>query len=156
MNWSFTVVGDVPPDVMTRTSTAPGVSVAGDTAVIDVEELTTTPVAGVAPKLTLAPLMKLVPVMVTDVPPPVGDFQPALPVTAEAGIQAHQGAAAAVGRVAGDDVAQPLGVERVAVGRVVNGLAGVAVQLGLGVKALHVADATTQEDPDDRARLRPL
>src|SRR5438552_17212201 len=57
---------------MTRTSTAPGVSVAGDTAVIDVEELTTTPVAGVAPKLTLAPLMKLVPVMVTDVPPPVG------------------------------------------------------------------------------------
>ena len=72
MNWSPATAGDVPPEVVTRTCTAPGVIVAGDTAVIDVEEFTTTPVAAVAPNATVAPLMKLVPVIVTDVPPSVG------------------------------------------------------------------------------------
>ena len=33
-------------------------------------------------------------------------------------------------------------------------LAGVAVQLRLGVEALDVADAAAEEDPDDRLRLR--
>ena len=36
---------------------------------MDVPELTTTPVAAVPPKLTVAPLIKFVPVIVTDVPP---------------------------------------------------------------------------------------
>ena len=71
MNWSPATSADVPPDVVTWTCTAPGVTVAGDTAVIDVAELTTTPVAATPPKSTVAPVMKLVPVIVTVVPPPV-------------------------------------------------------------------------------------
>src|SRR5437016_5135117 len=66
------VFADVPPEVVTCTSTVPGVSVAGEVAEIDVAELTSTPVAATPPKSTVAPLMKLVPVIVTDVPPPVG------------------------------------------------------------------------------------
>ena len=66
-------MGDVPPDVVTRTSTVLGGEIVpGDVAVIDVELTTVTPVAAVAPNATVAPLMKLVPVIVTDVPPPVG------------------------------------------------------------------------------------
>src|SRR5262245_9323512 len=58
---------------MTRTSATPGVIVAGDVAVSDVGELTTTPVARfVGPKRTVAPVTKFVPVIVTDVPPVVG------------------------------------------------------------------------------------
>src|SRR6516225_8036564 len=57
----------VPPPVVTVTSTVPvpgglvAVSLVGDTNV--------TPVAAFAPKLTVAVLVKLVPVMVTAVPP---------------------------------------------------------------------------------------
>src|SRR5438874_5872539 len=69
---SATVFVDVPPDVVTITSTVPGERVAGDTAVIDVAELTVTVAEAVAPKATVAPLMKFVPVIATDVPPPVG------------------------------------------------------------------------------------
>src|SRR5438477_5952027 len=65
-------LGDVPPAVVTRTSTVPVVTVPGDVAVIDVELTTVTLVAGVAPNATVAPVMKLVPVIVTDVPPPEG------------------------------------------------------------------------------------
>src|SRR5437660_1420229 len=72
VNWSPETVGDVPPEVITRTLTTPGVRVDGETAVIEVGELTTTPVAAVVPKLTEAPVMKLVPVIVIDVPPPDG------------------------------------------------------------------------------------
>jgi len=59
-------------EFVTRTSTGPTVIVAGDVAVMDVAELTTTPVAAVAPKLTVEPKVKKVPVIVTDVPPAVG------------------------------------------------------------------------------------
>jgi hypothetical protein len=65
-------MAEVPAVVVTRTFTAPGVMVDGEVAVIDVAEFTVTPVAAVAPNATVAPLMKFVPVIVTDVPPAVG------------------------------------------------------------------------------------
>src|SRR6266849_6605530 len=71
VNWSAGVVGDVPPGVVTLTSAVPG-QCAGDVAVIEVAELTTTPVAGKPPKLTLESAVKLVPVIVTGVPPASG------------------------------------------------------------------------------------
>ena len=55
--------------MVTDTSVAPGVTVAGDTTVIDVGELTTTDVPLSVPNLTVAPVTKPVPVMVTVVPP---------------------------------------------------------------------------------------
>ena len=70
VNWSAAEVADVPPGVVTVTSTVP--VPAGDVAVIWVGELTVKPVAGVAPKLTAVAAVKLVPVMVTLVPPVVG------------------------------------------------------------------------------------
>ena len=57
---------------VTLTSTVAGVSVAGDGTVIDVDELTTTPLAVVRPNLTVEAAVKFVPVIATDVPPPVG------------------------------------------------------------------------------------
>ena len=60
----------MPPPVVTVTSTVP--VPAGDVAVIWVAELTVKPVAGVAPKFTALAPVKLVPVIVTVVPPPVG------------------------------------------------------------------------------------
>ena len=60
-----------------------------------------------------------------DVLPPVADLQPALAVFPEAGVQAHQDLAAAVRRVARDDVFELLRVEGVLVGRAVDRLAGV-------------------------------
>ncbi len=60
----------MPPPVVTVTSTVP--VPAGDVAVIWVAELTVNPAAGVAPKFTALAPVKLVPVIVTDVPPPVG------------------------------------------------------------------------------------
>ena len=45
---------------------------AGAVAVIEVAEWTVTPVAAVVPKVTPVAPVKLVPVMVTEVPPPVG------------------------------------------------------------------------------------
>src|SRR5205085_7302717 len=80
---SATATGDVPPGVLvTRTFTVPGVSVAGESAVMLVELTTTTLTAAVAPNATVAPLMKLVPVIVTDVPPPVGPLFGLTDVTA--------------------------------------------------------------------------
>jgi hypothetical protein len=62
----------VPPAVVAVTSTVPA-DPAGDVAVIEVEEMTVTPVAAVPPKLTVvAPMMKPVPVIVTVVLPDVG------------------------------------------------------------------------------------
>ena len=72
----------MPPKVVTLTSTTPGVTVAGDTAVIEVVELTVTLVADTPPNVTVAPLMKLVPVMITDVPPAVGPDVGLIDVTA--------------------------------------------------------------------------
>ncbi len=70
MNWSAAVVADVPPDVVTLTSTVP--APAGEVAVIEVEETTVTPTAAVAPNVTAVAPDKLVPVIVTVVPPPPG------------------------------------------------------------------------------------
>ena len=61
----------MPPGVVMVTSTIPAVP-AGETAVIDVEEFTTTPVAALAPNLTVELLVNPVPVMVTEVPPTSG------------------------------------------------------------------------------------
>ena len=70
MNWSAAEIADVPPAVVTRTSTVP--VPAGDVAVIEVAELTVKPAAGVAPKVTTVAPLRLVPVIVTDVPPGAG------------------------------------------------------------------------------------
>ncbi len=55
---------------VTTTVTAPA-AWAGVVAVMEVELTTVTPVAAVPPKLTVAPVAKFVPVMVTGVPPVV-------------------------------------------------------------------------------------
>jgi hypothetical protein len=68
--WSFSVVAEVPPAVLTVRSTVP--VPAGETAVIEVLELTTTPLAAAVPNVTLAPAAKFVPVIVTLVAPAVG------------------------------------------------------------------------------------
>jgi len=62
----------VPPAVVTVTLTVPVPG--GETAVIDSAEFTLTIDAGtgVEPKLTLLPLVKFVPVIVTSVPPASG------------------------------------------------------------------------------------
>jgi len=62
----------VPPDAVTITSATPGVSVAGETAVIENAEFTVTVVADTPPKVTVEPVVKLVPAMTTEEPPPVG------------------------------------------------------------------------------------
>ena len=69
MNWSAASVGEVPPVVVTLTSTVP--VPAGDVAVICVAELTVKLVAAVAPKVTAVAPVNPVPVIVTDVPPVV-------------------------------------------------------------------------------------
>ena len=61
----------VPPGVVTATSTAP-TEPAGVVAVIEVALTTVTPVAAAPPNVTAGAPVKLVPVMVTDVPPAVG------------------------------------------------------------------------------------
>src|SRR5579863_756567 len=73
VNWSPLEVAEVPPAVVTVTSTVPADS-AGEVAVIVVPLTTETPVAAVPPKETVAGEAKLVPVMVTDVPPEVGPW----------------------------------------------------------------------------------
>jgi hypothetical protein len=70
VNWSAGDVADVPPAVVTVTSTVP--VPAGDVAVIEVAELTVKVVALVAPNFTAVAPVRLVPVMATDVPPVVG------------------------------------------------------------------------------------
>ena len=63
----------------TVTSTVP--LPAGEDAVIDVAELTVTPVAAVVPNLTVSPDAKPVPVIVTLVLPAVGPLVGAMPDT---------------------------------------------------------------------------
>jgi hypothetical protein len=64
------VVVDVPPGVVTVTTTVAALS-AGSTAVMEVAEFTVTAVAAVDPNLTVDPLTNPVPMMVTLVPPAV-------------------------------------------------------------------------------------
>ena len=84
MNWSAAEVADVPPVVVTVTSTVP--VPAGEVAVIDVAEFTVKPVALVAPNLTAVAPVKLVPVIVTLVPPAVGPAVGEIEVTVGAAI----------------------------------------------------------------------
>ena len=70
MNWSAAEVAEVPPVVVTLTSTT--LVPAGDVAVIEVAELTMKPVAEAAPNVTVVAPVKLVPVIVTVVPPVAG------------------------------------------------------------------------------------
>lgn len=84
MNWSAVLVADVPEPSVTVTSTAPPVC-AGEVAVIDVVPFTLTLVASVVPKLTDAVFVKLVPVIVTVVPPEVDPVPGVTPVNVGAG-----------------------------------------------------------------------
>ena len=77
-------VADVPPAVVTVTSTVP--VPAGLVAVIVVPLTTVTPVAAEVPKFTAVALPKSVPEMVTDVPPDGGPKLGKIPVTAGATI----------------------------------------------------------------------
>jgi hypothetical protein len=70
--------------VVTLTSTVP--VPAGEVAVIEVAELTVKPVAGVAPNVTAVAPVKLVPVIVTEVPPVDGPDVGEIEVTVGAGI----------------------------------------------------------------------
>jgi hypothetical protein len=70
VNWSTELVGLIPPGFVTVTSTAP--LPAGLVAVICVSELIVKLEAGVAPKLTPVAVLKVVPVIVTVVPPTAG------------------------------------------------------------------------------------
>ena len=79
MNWSAADVAEVPPGVVTVTSTVP--APAGEVAVIEVAELTTKLVALVTPNFTAVAPVRLVPVIVTDVPPVVGPEVGAIDVT---------------------------------------------------------------------------
>jgi hypothetical protein len=60
-----------PPEFVTVTVTAPALTAAGVVAVMVVLFTTTTFVAAVPPNVTVAPAAKLVPVIVTAVPPAV-------------------------------------------------------------------------------------
>ena len=80
MYWSAAPVVLVPPGVATVTSTVPAVP-AGEVAVICEEVTTVTLLATFAPNLTVGGPAKLVPVIVTAVPPPVGPEVGLMPVT---------------------------------------------------------------------------
>ena len=69
----------MPPSVVTVTSTVP--LPAGDVAVIEVALLITTEAAAVLPNLTVEAPVKLVPVIVTLVPPVVGPLVGEIDVT---------------------------------------------------------------------------
>ena len=84
MNWSAALVALVPPPVVTRTSIVPA-AWAGAVAVIWVLLLTVKPLAAVPPKVTAVAPEKLVPVMVTVVPPLVGPLVGEMEVTVGAG-----------------------------------------------------------------------
>ncbi|MNL60507.1 hypothetical protein D3C87_1843240 [compost metagenome] len=79
MNWSAAEVALLPPAVVTRTSTVP--DPAGAVAVIWVALLTVKAAADVAPKVTAVAPEKLVPLMVTVVPPAEGPLVGEIDVT---------------------------------------------------------------------------
>jgi hypothetical protein len=74
-----------PPGVVTSTSTTPALP-AGDEHVIDVGESTVNPAHGVPSTVTALAPVKSVPVIVSDVPPPVGPDDGATDVTVGAGV----------------------------------------------------------------------
>src|SRR6185369_11365369 len=63
--------------------------------------------------------------------------------------------AVSMGGIGANDICvYSLRIEHLFVGRFFNRFAGVFVQLRLDVKALDVADAATEKNPDNRFRLR--
>ncbi|HEX9040944.1 MAG TPA: hypothetical protein VF838_07925 [Trebonia sp.] len=82
VNWSAELTALVPPGPVTVTSTVP--DPAGDVTVIDVAELTVTPVPALLPNDTVSPAAKPVPVTVTVVPPATGPEAGETPRTAGA------------------------------------------------------------------------
>ncbi len=82
MKTSAAEVEDVPPGVVAVTSTAP--DPAGEVAVIEVAESAVI-VAASRPKSTAITLLRLVPVMVTEVPPAAGPVVGVIEVTVGAG-----------------------------------------------------------------------
>ncbi len=80
MNWSAAEVAEVPPGVVTVTSTVPAVP-AGAVAVSEVPDTTVMPVAAAVPNLTAVAPPRLVPVTVTVVPPVAGPEVGLTPVT---------------------------------------------------------------------------
>jgi hypothetical protein len=80
VNWSAEVGAEGPAGVVTTTCTEP--VPAGEVAVIDVSLWTVTLVAGVEPKRTAVAPVRLVPVMVTLVPPAAGPEAGVIAVTA--------------------------------------------------------------------------
>jgi hypothetical protein len=79
VNWSAAVTAEVPAPVVTVTSTVP--VPAGLMAAISVLETNLTEGAWVAPKSTVAPAVKSLPVIVTGVPPAAGPVAGEMPVT---------------------------------------------------------------------------
>ena len=80
VNWSGGPVADVPADVVTFTSTVDAPA-AGEVAVMEVDELTLKVEAATEPKRTALAPVKLVPEMVTEVPPAVDPVLALRPVT---------------------------------------------------------------------------
>jgi hypothetical protein len=80
VNRSELEVAEVPAWVVTVISTVP-VTSGGDVAVIEVPEFTVKLLAATPPKLTAVAPVKLVPVMVTLVPPAVVPVLGEIPVT---------------------------------------------------------------------------
>ncbi len=70
VNWSAGLVVDVPDGLVTLTSTVP-TAPAGEVAVMEVAELTVKVEAATEPKRTALTVERLVPVMLTEVPPAV-------------------------------------------------------------------------------------
>ena len=70
VNWSALLVALVPPAVVTVTSTVPTLP-AGEMAVMDIAELTVKLLAATEPNITDVAPLKLIPRMVTEVPPEV-------------------------------------------------------------------------------------
>lgn len=81
MNWSQDTVADVPPVVTTVMSTVPA-DPAGETAVIELSELTVKLTAAKPPKYTAVAPVKWLPLMVTVVPPAVDPDDGLIPITA--------------------------------------------------------------------------
>jgi hypothetical protein len=79
VNWEAGVVGLVPPNVVTVTFTVP--APAGDVATIELAPVTVNELAAVPPKFTPVAPVKLLPAIVTLVPPVVGPLAGEMKVT---------------------------------------------------------------------------
>jgi hypothetical protein len=88
VNWSAALVADVPPSVVTVTSTGPA-AWAGDIAVICVAESTVKDAAAAVPKSTAVAPVRSVPVIVTEVPPAIGPALGATEDTAGGGMKVN-------------------------------------------------------------------